>query len=444
MIKKLSIGIRNIQHINELEFNIDLEKNRLFCITGKNGAGKTTLIRAIKNITATDTFSTTASPYIFNTNSQIIYSVDGVEFSFTYNQKLETIDTKEIVPTTIKDSIHVELPIPHGERFNHFKKLSDIDDDIRESITLGHHNKPEELIIFLSMVYSTRRFDNLKEIAIKKNKYYFIPQDKDFYIREDYFSSGEYFVISLYKLIQRKCKLIAIDEIDISLDASAQVNLIEALRDFCTLYEINIVFTTHSLPIMKTLDSSELYYLETNECVALLAPTSYNYVKSILFGFTGWDKYILTEDILLENYIKFLLYDSGKTYFYKCKIIYIGGAVSVVDLMLRNQTDHFFSKPDNVICILDGDQRDTRFCRNFEKVICTPFDSIEKYLKELYDDKNSVIPRTTTSDKPKNLYNSLKRENIMTDKSIFTLINAKKEHEVEVFKKHLIDFLGQN
>ena len=35
-------------------------------------------------------------------------------------------------------------------------------------------------------------------------------------IREDDFSSGEYMIVQIYKLMQKKCKLIVIDELDIS------------------------------------------------------------------------------------------------------------------------------------------------------------------------------------------------------------------------------------
>jgi ABC-type cobalamin/Fe3+-siderophores transport system ATPase subunit len=55
--------ISNIQHIKELNFNIDLSENKLMCIVGKNGSGKTTLIRSIENLKSADTFAKTASPY---------------------------------------------------------------------------------------------------------------------------------------------------------------------------------------------------------------------------------------------------------------------------------------------------------------------------------------------------------------------------------------------
>ena len=114
--------------------------------------------------------------------------------------------------------------------------------------------RDRDLIAFLSKIYDDNRFENLKEVKIRKANYYFILRDEDerFYIREDYLSSGEYFVINLFRHIQSGKKIIYIDEIDISLDSTAQVNLLEALREICTEQDIFIVFSTHSLALMKT------------------------------------------------------------------------------------------------------------------------------------------------------------------------------------------------
>ncbi len=318
---KFELKLLNIQHIKELNFSIDLSENQLMCIIGKNGVGKTTLIRAIKNFISTDTFNKTASPNIFNDDSQIIYTVNAKKYDFQYNSKLKVIDTKDIIDSQIKNEISVELPLPHGERFSHFQRLGNIDEELRKQISLQEYKKPEELIDFLSTVYNSDRFNNLKEIYVKGNKYYFILKIDDYYIREDYLSSGEYFVISLYKMIQQRCKLIVIDEIDISLDASAQVNLIKELRKFCNEYNVNIVFTTHSLALMKTLLSPELHYMDSNESCVALANISYNYVKSLLFGFQGWDKYILTEDEMLEKYLIYILTHDNRSIFSKYKIM---------------------------------------------------------------------------------------------------------------------------
>ena len=443
---KFELKLLNIQHIKELNFSIDLSKNQLMCIVGKNGVGKTTLIRAIKNLISADTFSKTASPYIFSENSRIIYTFDKIEYDFKYNVKIKSIDIKGSIDSqTIKD-IYVELPLPHGERFGHFQKLGNIDEELRTKISLKAYDKPVELINFLSKIYNSTHFNSLKEVSIKGSKYYFLLKKNHFYIREDYLSSGEYFVINLYKMIQKKCKLIVVDEIDISLDASAQVNLIKELKQFCLYYEVNIVFTTHSLALMKTLSDSELFYMENeNSCVSL-NNKSYNHVKSLLFGFKGWDKYILTEDNMLEKYLTYLLEQDGTPIFSEYKIIYIAGGRNVIDLMDRNNTEHFFSSPDNVVCILDGDQKNNEYCKYNDKVFFIPFESVEKQLAIHYKN-NDLNFEVEVIGKPnrfhKNLYRLIKRNSIMSDIEIFSFINERKQDEVNVFKNKVIDFLGE-
>lgn len=435
-----SCKICNVQHIEELEFSIDLSKNQLTCIVGKNSTGKTTLIRAIKNIKSTDTFTKTAPPNIFNSSSYISYTFDNKKFEFKYNEKLKVIDTKEIISKEIKKNIAVELPIPHGERFNNFQRLGEIDDELRTNITLQQYQKPNELIIFLNTIYQSSRFNNLKEVTIKGAKYYFILKDNNFYIREDYLSSGEHFVINLYKMIQQKCKLIVIDEIDISLDTIAQANLIKQLRIFCADYKVNVIFTTHSLALMKTMNDSELFYMEKNETKVSFENVSYNYIKSELFCFFGWDKYILTEDEMLEKYLTHLISSTKVKKFFKYKIIHIGGADRVVDLMKRNNEDHFLSTPSNVICILDGDQK---HAYNDEYVYFIPFDSVEKQL--FYHYKNKELPDEfffkKTPENNKALYSDIIQKKYMTDEDIFDFINERKRIEVEKFKEKLINFL---
>ncbi|PKG38453.1 AAA family ATPase [Psychromonas sp. Urea-02u-13] len=450
---KIHIQIHNVQHIKELKFSADLSDSKLICIVGKNGVGKTTLIRSIKNIQSTDTFQKTASPYIFNENSQISYSIDEEVYDFTYNSKLRMIDSKAIVPKHIKDNIFVELPMPHGNRFTHFQKLGDVDAELRKSIPLKDYSEPHELISFLASIYGHSKFSQLKEVTIKGKKYYFVLKENDFYIREDYLSSGEYFVINLYKMIQSKCKCIVIDEIDISLDSSAQVNLVNELRRLCQQYEISIIFTTHSLALMKTLESEELHYMEADNNVISLTNKSYHYVKSVLFGFHGWDKYILTEDKVLEQYLLYILPSQDITP-YKYKVIYVGGGTQVVSLMERNSDNNFLATESNVICVLDGDQRNERYCRHNDKVLFIPFESIEKDLYQLYCEGDTRIPKVEIEErcvaKDKKLFELLtyvKRtsqfttEILMPESEVFDYLRSKKTEQVATLTTQLLTFL---
>ncbi|MCS4307387.1 ABC-type dipeptide/oligopeptide/nickel transport system ATPase subunit [Rheinheimera pacifica] len=456
---KITISVQNIQHIKKQKAVFDLSQNSIICITGKNSVGKTTLIRAIRNLAINSTFQETAAPYIFQKDSSITYSIDGFgkDIEFTYNRFIKGIDSKQDIPEDIKSKIKVELPIPHGERFNHFRRLADIDEELRAKIAIGDYTTSNELVIFLEKIYGDNRFEGLKQVEIKKTIYYFILKDDidRFYIREDYFSSGEYFVINLFKQIQQGKKLIVIDEIDISLDASAQVNLVDALRTYCSQYETNIVFTTHSLALMKTLEDGELHYMEKEPGDGLISitPRSYNFVKSIMYGFIDFDKYILTEDACLANYINFLLGSAEFNMFYQYQVIYIGGATQVIDLMQRNITAKFLSEPENILAVLDGDQKGKDYLNGINNVIFLPFLNIELELYQRYvagelavSDIEEITNKKET-DRAKNFYKQLTKKHfkigsIMSEPEIYRYLEKLDPEGVQEFKRQLIEFLN--
>ncbi|MFZ6647733.1 AAA family ATPase [Undibacterium sp. TJN25] len=378
---KLEISIQNVQHIKKMDFSVDLAGKSLVCITGKNGSGKTILIKAIKNLISADTFQKTSSARSISINSEIRYKIDGNEIVFKYDQDKKMLDSRDSVPNALRKKIFIELPIPHGERFNFFKKIGEIDSNLRAQIVLQRYTKPDELINFLESIYTTKKFENLVEVRIRNIPYYAITFDDNYYLREDFFSSGEYFLVSLYRQIISGHMAIFIDEIDISLDAAAQVRLMEWLRKFKEKFHTTFVFTTHSLAMMRMLEPDELFYMEKQDDDSLsIEKRSYAFIKSTLFGFNGWDKYILTEDDVLKDFIEYLISKHCKVSFYQHKIIYVGGGTNTTDLMRRNEVENFLTNDSkNVITVLDGDQRNFSHSK-LDNVLCIPMESIEKEL----------------------------------------------------------------
>lgn len=442
------IKIKNVQHIDEFEINIDVTNPGLHCIVGKNGVGKTTLIKCIRNFSNSETFTKTSPTNIFTKDSEINYSLNGNDYTFSYEESSGAIEYKGVIPSTLRSDVDVELPIPHGSRFNFFQTISDANSAIVKAIAFESYQKPDELIDLLNTIYSTNKFDELIEVNHKKDSCYALLLDNERYIREDYLSSGEFFVISLYRKIKNKKKFIVIDEIDISLDASAQVVLVKKLREYCDKYSVRILFTTHSLALMRTLLDGELYYLTNDNGVLETSLVSYNFVKSVLFGFEGWDKYILTEDQVLQDYLEYLISNYCKDVYYRYKIIYVGGGTNVVDLMKRNMADQFLSTVDNVISILDGDQKNEKHVRNFKRSHCIPQESVEKLLLEEYRSSNTSIPRLADSSilvgkaPEKILYKQLLKQKLMSKNKIHEFVTDCYPDEVKTFvnsvlKKHL-------
>lgn len=449
-MNKFSIRIENIQHIKKLEYTIHLNEYGINAIVGKNGVGKTILFKSIQNLLSGTTFSTTSNSSIYNSKSQIIYDIDNKKYTFTLNSRLNILDIKDSIDSSLIEQIYVELSIPFGERFRQFQKLGQIDKDIKTSIPTQRYITPQNLINLLNYIYNTNRFDNLREITVKKEKYYFIELDNNLYIREDYLSSGEYFIINIFKLINKGAKFIAIDEIDISLDSMAQVRFISKLREISQEKEIKILFSTHSLALIKTLEKKELIYMDLEEGIASFKIKSYNYIKSLLFGFIGFDRYILVEDAVLKDYINYILRDEN--ILNKFIIIPIAGATNTVTLMDYNKNKTFFNtSKENVITVLDGDYREKSAYIHRKDIIFLPFDSVEKKFFNYYEDGNlssyyrskeelkQVCNIQTISNKT--IYNGFIRGNIMSQYDIFKFLSDKNTEQVNIFKKSIISFL---
>jgi len=455
-VNKFSLCVENLQHIKKLEFEIDLSSFGIMVIVGKNGVGKTMLFKAIQNLITSNTFKNTSNSYIYKDDSKITYKINNTQniYEFTYNSKVETLDFKGEVDSEIIDKISVELPIPFGERFKQFQKLGTQDKAIRTAIISGNTTKPEELIELLNYIYDSNKFDNLVQITIKSEIFYAVTLENSLYIREDYLSSGEYFIVNIYKYIKQGKKLIAIDEIDISLDSMAQVRLIEKLRELAKENTFNLLFSTHSLALIKTLQKDELYYMELNDGICTYEKKSYNYIKSILYGFHDYDKYILTEDKILKNFIEYILFD--ETIFSKYIVLPIGGASNTIALMTINKQNKILDEEKNVCTVLDGDMEEKTQYKDKEHIFFSPFDDIEDIVLEKFEQnefgiftkeelkdpaKYNVQRASGHKDYSKSIYKMLLKCKIITEHRIFDEIISSNKETVAEFKSILLTFL---
>lgn len=438
----LRVTLESIQHVANLSFDLDLSLHGLTCLVGRNGTGKTTLVRALRNLASADTFIRTATPYAFSPASRITYMVGEATVVFEYDEKIRSLNCKDVIPRELRDLIAAELPMPHGRRFNYFQSASEADLDIRKAIALGNYQHPEELVSFLAAMYGSARYSNMVDVTVKGKSYYAIVKSDGTYIREDYLSSGEYFLINLYRTIKGTAQLIVIDEIEISLDAAAQANLAGWLRAFCAQYKRKILFTTHSLALMRQLETSELFYIDENNGQISIAPTSYSYAKARLFGFSGWDKYILTEDEVLLGFIEALIEKYCPKIFFRYKVLFIGGGTQVVNLMKHNEYEQFLSSPDKVIAILDGDQKNEKFTKH-PGVYVIPVESVEKAIyadSQVNTDFPFEVDRKNFTG-AKDFHNYLQQKQIATQEQIFEYLIRKNEQTLQHIADVLRNFL---
>jgi ABC-type cobalamin/Fe3+-siderophores transport system ATPase subunit len=462
-LDNFKILLKNIQHIKTFEYNFNLTKNTLFCIVGKNSVGKTTLIKAIQNFKNTNTIDKLSRINIINSSSSIEYSTNhnNYKFNSSYNNNRYVLDIKDELPSDISHNLHTELPMPNDIRTKVYQKFNeDYRNEktgtdtykIQANFATQTYEKIPPLILrrILNFVYSTNKFNNLEQINIRKEIYY-LQDFTNYYLREDDFSSGEYMIVQIYKLIQKKTKMIVIDEIDISLDSSAQVKFIRVLKCLCKKYKINIIFTTHSLAIMKIINEigEDLLYMDNNNGNVSLENRSYNFIKAELFQFSGFDKILLTEDQILVDYLEYLL--TNKQIFKIYKIIKCKSESETIHIMNLNKLNNIFGTQD-VKIILDGDVKNKyKEKKEFKNMKFSIFNDLELEVLELYNQKeidnnsqinDAIIKIPNAKDRAKCVFKNLITLKIKTKYELFDLINKQKQNEVKEFINNIVQFLN--
>lgn len=432
------VEIENVNPITKLVFEIDLSQPGIYCIVGKNGAGKTTLAKAIMNLAFADTFVRTSPDGVFSDSSAIRYTLGEEHYPFTYDPGLRSISTRKPVQADHKAVASVEMPAPYGQRFTFFRTLAEHDDEIRQAVVLEKYTKPAALIEFLTNIYQDHRFDELVEVQFRRGVCCcFVREDKR-YLREDYFSSGEYFLINVYRKITQGTSLVVIDEIDISLDASTQTKLAEQLRLLCAKHGSSVVFTSHSLALMQTLEPGELHYLDRDPetGVTALSPMSFNGVKSLMFQFKGYDRYILTEDEELTQFLSYVIRMFCPPAFFSYIIIKVGGADQVTDLMRRNRREQFLGPEAHVISILDGDQKRPDLPRGTQ---CIPLWNVEQALWDEYRQPEFAYTLPDGEQlNPKRLYRELIRSKRLSPEEVFRMLCDRHENTMRQFAQEVL------
>jgi hypothetical protein len=241
----------------------------------------------------------------------------------------------------------------------------------------------------------------------------------------------------LYRLIRAgSSRLIVIDEVDISLDASTQANIVGRLRDICKSSGTIIVITSHSLALMQTMDEGELFYFDSQDTETKILPVSFGVAKSLLFGFRGFDRYILTEDKMLLEFLTFTIKLYCTPLYYSHQIIYCGGGGMATGLMRKNQEFTFLGPSETVFTILDGDQEGKSQDKN---VKCLPFKDVETALWEEY--RSPGFPHRFEGGEnmePKRLFGHYVKNGVLSKDQLFSLVCDRRQNQLADFSQFLV------
>jgi hypothetical protein len=159
-----------------------------------------------------------------------------------------------------------------------------------------------------------------------------------------------------------------------------------------------------------------------------------------MFGFAGRDRYILTEDEVLNDFVQYVIRRYCPPCFYSYHVIEVGGGGQVVDLMRRNARDGFFGPVADVMAILDGDEWKKGHAKD-ANTYCIPLQSVEKALWDEHQNPNFQPRVEQQLPGAKALFKHMTRHAILSREEIFKLLCDRYDEDMRAFAAKLEGFL---
>lgn len=262
------ITIKNLRHIKSLEFEIPGPGVHL--LSGTNGAGKTSVLACLRRIGHGNAFpqhfrASQKSVSLDNFDgAEIIYSVNGKEVTYAYggerwvprprsnNRLLDDFG----YPTVFYIGATADRITPRPEDFNP-RRVRAADENLRNTANL---------------ILDTDKFDALKMINLTRgmgNSAFVLQASgapKARYISERNFSLGELCVLKLIRELANCANnsLVLIDELELALHPRAQIELLNYLKKIAKEKRLTVIFSTHSVSLLKRVEPKNIIFLESN------------------------------------------------------------------------------------------------------------------------------------------------------------------------------------
>jgi hypothetical protein len=418
---EVTIEITNLKNIPYLKWKLQKEKG-VYGIIGENGSGKSSLLISISKLVNRNVFKNEFIGVGHYENSKITYYINDIKVNWikkqsTDNQWRQELSDKYIMP---KLTGFFESSILSGTRFNkidyyikselEYKKNEDsieksnnfIIDEMNYVLYGKHKHLYKFDALYKINAKRKRKNDTTNKMNEKNYSYYVLKLNDNEYLKEQLFSTGEYFLLQLLKFLTSFVNivnivppLIIIDEIEISLHPLAQERLIERLNYFCEKYNIIAFFASHSFHIIENINIKNRFYINKKEDNKINIENSIDmgYLTAKLYKHKFYDFIILVEDNLAQEYVNLTVNELVNEIKLNYAIISTGGADKVLEMARKNSSYKYFGEA-KLIPIVDEDKK--HLLSNYEN---TPLGGtfipvekfIENYIYPIYFENNTIL-----------------------------------------------------
>lgn len=365
-----TIDISNLRNITKLQF--EMPDPGVWLLTAGNGAGKTSLLGCIRRIGQSYAFqlhfpsSLKSLRLDNNAGGKVTYTINGESVEYAYRGERWTprprsnanLFGKLGYASVIYIGASAERITPRPEDFE--------TNNIRKANT--------KIIEAANKIFETDKFTMLRTINLTpgvSNDAFVLAlgnSNPHTYHSEKHFSLGELCVLKLLRTIQetKNNSLLIVDELEMALHPRAQIKLLKYLEDQAKAKSLTVIFSTHSVTLLKSIDRRKIIYLEKQNngeikpivgCYPTYALGNIASNEETLPDIMLYVEDTFARDILTAFFEKFSNEKiSDPTARPAIKIVPVGGFNEVISFLERNRS----VLPDRVKqkAILDGDVKD--------------------------------------------------------------------------------------
>jgi ABC-type lipoprotein export system ATPase subunit len=263
-----TINIQNLRNLNSLHFEIP--DRGVTLLTGSNGSGKTSLLACLRRIGHSNAFpihfpTSLRSDRLDNqSEGTITYKINDESVEYAYRgerwtprpRKNANLFDRFGYPSVTYIGASAERFTPRPEDFD-TQHIRGADNGIKTAA---------------NQIFETEKFSKLRSINLSRgagNDAFVLalnttPQT---YHSEKHFSLGELCVLKLLRLLTNVANnsMIIVDELEMALHPRAQVNLLRFLENEARNKSLTIIFSTHSVTLLKSVERKRIIYLEKQD-----------------------------------------------------------------------------------------------------------------------------------------------------------------------------------
>lgn len=263
-----TIEIRNLRNIACLRFEIP--DRGVWLLTAGNGAGKTSLLACIRRIGQPNAFpihfpsSLRSTRLDDHSNGVVTYEINGDTVEYAYRGERWT--------PRPRSASHLFDQFGYASVMYIGATADRITPRPEDFYTRNVRAASQALINAANQIFETEKFSALRTINLTRgagNEAFVLAlgSNPQTYHSEKHFSLGELCVLKLLRLLKEASNnsLIIVDELEMAVHPRAQVKLLRYLEDQARTKSLTVIFSTHSVTLLKTIDRRRIIYLEKQD-----------------------------------------------------------------------------------------------------------------------------------------------------------------------------------